>query len=130
MSKIYFVRHGESQWNVEDKICGQTDIPLTERGHAQAEETGRRIVEKGITAAEILCSPLLRAKDTAAHISQVTGIPLKVEPRLTEQNFGIWELLPESVNHSVRQRKSFSAGTRQENPCFSWHRGFIICWMN
>lgn len=75
MSKIYFVRHGESQWNVEDKICGQTDIPLTERGHAQAEETGRRIVEKGITAAEILCSPLLRAKDTAAHISQVTGIP-------------------------------------------------------
>ena len=40
MSKIYFVRHGESQWNVEDKICGQTDIPLTERGHAQAEETG------------------------------------------------------------------------------------------
>ena len=55
MSKIYFVRHGESQWNVEDKICGQTDIPLTERGHAQAEETGRRIVEKGITAAEILC---------------------------------------------------------------------------
>lgn len=47
MSKIYFVRHGESQWNVEDKICGQTDIPLTERGHAQAEETGRRIVEKG-----------------------------------------------------------------------------------
>ena len=91
MSKIYFVRHGESQWNVEDKICGQTDIPLTERGHAQAEETGRRIVEKGITAAEILCSPLLRAKDTAAHISQVTGIPLKVEPRLTEQNFGIWE---------------------------------------
>ena len=54
MSKIYFVRHGESQWNVEDKICGQTDIPLTERGHAQAEETGRRIVEKGITAAEIL----------------------------------------------------------------------------
>ena len=91
MSKIYFVRHGESQWNVEDKICGQTDIPLTERGHAQAEETGRRIVEKGITAEEILCSPLLRAKDTAAHISQVTGIPLKVEPRLTEQNFGIWE---------------------------------------
>ena len=36
MSKIYFVRHGESEWNVADKICGQTDIPLTQRGHEQA----------------------------------------------------------------------------------------------
>lgn len=105
MSKIYFVRHGESQWNVEDKICGQTDIPLTERGHAQAEETGRRIVEKGITAAEILCSPLLRAKDTAAHISQVTGIPLKVEPRLTEQNFGIWEGTSPRISEPFCQAK-------------------------
>ncbi len=105
MSKIYFVRHGESQWNVEDKICGQTDIPLTERGHAQAEETGRRIVEKGIAAAEILCSPLLRAKDTAAHISQVTGIPLKVEPRLTEQNFGIWEGTSPRISEPFCQAK-------------------------
>ena len=84
MSKIYFVRHGESQWNVEDKICGQTDIPLTERGHAQAEETGRRIVEKGITAAEI---------------------PLKVEPRLTEQNFGIWEGTSPRISEPFCQAK-------------------------
>ena len=40
MSKLYFVRHGESEWNVADKICGRTDIPLTKRGHEQAEETG------------------------------------------------------------------------------------------
>lgn len=36
MSKLYFVRHGESEWNVADKICGRTDIPLTKRGHEQA----------------------------------------------------------------------------------------------
>lgn len=35
MSKLYFVRHGESEWNVADKICGRTDIPLTKRGHEQ-----------------------------------------------------------------------------------------------
>ena len=40
MSKIYFVRHGESEWNVADKICGQTDIPLTQRGREQAVMTG------------------------------------------------------------------------------------------
>ena len=31
MGHIYFIRHGESQWNVEDKICGATDVPLTEK---------------------------------------------------------------------------------------------------
>ena len=45
MGKIYFVRHGESEWNVTDQICGQTDVPLTEKGHKQAEETGKNIVE-------------------------------------------------------------------------------------
>ena len=91
MSKIYFVRHGESQWNVADRICGQTDVPLTPKGHEQAEETGREIIKQGIKAEMILCSPLLRAKNTAEHISKITGIPLQVEPRLVEQNFGVWE---------------------------------------
>mgnify|MGYP006342820873 CR=1 FL=1 len=52
MSKLYFVRHGESEWNVADKICGRTDIPLTKRGHEQAVETGKKIVADGIKADE------------------------------------------------------------------------------
>ena len=87
MGKIYFIRHGESEWNVTDQICGQTDVPLTEKGHKQAEKTGKNIVESGISADLILCSPLLRAKQTAQHIAEMTGIPLQVEPRLVEQNF-------------------------------------------
>ncbi len=43
---IYFTRHGETVWNVENKICGATDIGLTEKGHEQAEELGRLIKEK------------------------------------------------------------------------------------
>ena len=89
MSKLYFVRHGESEWNVADKICGRTDIPLTKRGHEQAVETGKKIVADGIKADEILYSPLLRAADTAKHISEMTGIPAHMEPRLIEQNFGV-----------------------------------------
>ena len=40
MHRIYFVRHGETVWNVENKICGMTDSPLTENGRAQARQTG------------------------------------------------------------------------------------------
>ena len=54
MSKIYFVRHGESEWNVADKICGQTDIPLTQRGHEQAVMTGESFVARKIKADMIL----------------------------------------------------------------------------
>ena len=91
MKELYFVRHGESLWNVEDKICGATDAPLTEKGHEQAVKTGKVILEAGIRADLILYSPLQRAADTARHISEITGIPARVEPRLIEQNFGIWE---------------------------------------
>ncbi len=92
---IYFVRHGQTYWNVDNKICGATDIDLTPEGHRQAEETGR-IIKAKIDAGEmqideILYSPLMRAKHTAEHISEITGVPMRVEPRLIEQKFGRFE---------------------------------------
>ena len=75
MGCVYFVRHGQTIWNVENKICGATDIALTKTGHEQAVETGKKILEEGIQADEILYSPLIRARDTALHISEITGIP-------------------------------------------------------
>lgn len=94
MGHFYFVRHGQTVWNVENKICGATDIELTELGHQQAIDTGKKIVEEGIKADEILYSPLIRAAETAGHISEITGIPARMEPRLIEQNFGKWESTP------------------------------------
>ena len=94
MGKVYFVRHGETFWNVENKICGTTDIALTERGHQQAVETGKKIMDEGIQFDEILSSPLVRASETARHISEITGIPMRIEPRLIEQNFGRYESTP------------------------------------
>lgn len=91
MKKIYFVRHGQSEWNVADKICGSTDVPLTEKGYMQAEETGKNIVESGLKIDKILYSPLIRAKETALKISEMTGVMAECEPRLMEQNFGVWE---------------------------------------
>lgn len=94
MGYVYFVRHGQTVWNVENKICGATDIDLTPYGHEQAEAVGKKLLQEGITADEILCSPLVRAVHTAEHISEITGIPVRIEPRLVEQNFGKWESTP------------------------------------
>lgn len=91
MGCLYFVRHGQTVWNVENKICGAIDIELTELGHTQAIETGKKILSEHIHADEILYSPLIRAKETARHISEITGIPAREEPRLKEQNFGKYE---------------------------------------
>ena len=90
MGNLYFVRHGQTIWNVENKICGATDIALTELGHEQAIETGRKILEK----------------DTALHIAEITGIHAVEEPRLIEQNFGKYESTP-------RNGADFQAAKRQ-----------------
>lgn len=94
MGKIYFTRHGQTVWNVENKICGVTDIELTQTGHMQAVECGEKILAGDYKIDEILCSPLIRAKETAKHISEVTGIPMRVEQRLKEQCFGKYEGTP------------------------------------
>lgn len=111
LGKLYFVRHGETVWNVENKICGATDSPLTDRGHEQARETGRVLKEKmdvgKIHIDEILTSPLSRAYDTAREISDITGVPFRVEPRLMEQNFGKWESTPRNGRAFRRAKENF-----------------------
>lgn len=94
MAHIYFTRHGQTIWNVENKICGATDIALTELGHQQAIELGKKLVTDNIHIDEILYSPLVRASETARHISEITGVPMRMEPRLKEQNFGRYESTP------------------------------------
>lgn len=108
MGCVYFVRHGQTVWNVENKICGATDIELTALGHEQAIDTGKKIIEEGIKADEILYSPLVRAADTAKHISEITGIPARVEERLKEQNFGKYESTPRDGAEFKEAKKSFA----------------------
>ena len=94
MHSIYFARHGETVWNVENKICGMTDSPLTARGRAQAAALGAHVRDSGVHIDEILYSPLSRAADTAMAIAEATGLPARCEPRLREQCFGKYEGTP------------------------------------
>ncbi len=111
MGKFYFVRHGQTVWNVENKICGASDSPLTEKGHEQARETGRVLKTKmdagEISIDEILTSPLSRAHDTAKEISNIIGVPVRIEPRLMEQNFGKWEGTPRDGRDFARAKANF-----------------------
>ena len=108
MGHIYFVRHGQTVWNVENKICGATDIELTELGHQQAVEAGQEILRQGLQIDEILYSPLVRAAETARHISEITGIPVREEPRLKEQNFGRYESTARDGKEFHEAKKCFA----------------------
>lgn len=110
MGYFYFTRHGQTVWNVENKICGATDIALTEMGHQQAVQLGEQIVAQGIRIDKILYSPLIRAAETARHISEVTGIPRQMEPRLIEQNFGKYESTPRNGEEFRRAKMNFISG--------------------
>lgn len=109
MGLLYFTRHGQTIWNVENKICGATDIALTDYGHEQAIALGNvlkeQIEKEELHIDEILYSPLVRAADTAKHISEVTGIPAREEKRLKEQNFGRYEGTPRD-GEEFRQMKA------------------------
>ena len=107
MGIVYFTRHGQTVWNVENKICGATDSPLTDLGHEQAIELGKKILEEGIQIDEILYSPLIRAKATALHVSEITGIPAREEIRLKEQNFGKYESTPRDGEEFAKAKCNF-----------------------
>lgn len=107
MGHLYFVRHGETVWNVENKICGKTESPLTERGHQQAIAAAQKIRDEHLHIDQILSSPLSRAYDTAKHIAEINDLPLKVEPRLKEQNFGKWEGTPRDGKDFALAKQNF-----------------------
>lgn len=111
MKKLYFTRHGQTFWNVANKICGATDIGLTEEGYRQARELGenirREIISGNVHIDEILASPLSRAYDTAKCIADMTNLPLRAEPRLVEQNFGRYEGTPRNGEEFLHDKGQF-----------------------
>ena len=87
--KIYVARHGQTQWNAENRVCGRTDIPLTETGLQQAEKLADNAAGKEIDI--IVVSPMIRARQTAQAVADRYGIPVVVDERFIEQDFGIYE---------------------------------------
>lgn len=104
--KLYVVRHGQTDWNVQNKVCGITDVELTEEGKAQAEKVADTLSGNHIDL--ILSSPLKRAMQTAEIISRKCGTDLQVESRLTEQNYGIYEGVDRANERFLQNKRQFA----------------------
>ena len=90
---IVFVRHGETDWNVEGRLQGQRDIPLNANGRAQARRNGEVIAGNIPEAAgfDFVASPLWRARETMEIARAAMGLDpraYEVDPRLVEITFG------------------------------------------
>lgn len=97
--KIYFIRHGETEWNKAKRLQGQSDIPLNDYGRRLAYETREGM--KGIDFQAVFTSPLVRAKETAQILMDGRDIPIWEDERIKEISFGIDEgaSIPELKEH-------------------------------
>ena len=96
---IYFVRHGETDWNVQGLIQGWTDIELNEKGHAQARAVAQALtrVREFHPEFNFVVSPLLRARQTMGYIAEALELEppqISIDPAVTELGFGEWEGKP------------------------------------
>ncbi|MWC00039.1 histidine phosphatase family protein [Agromyces seonyuensis] len=92
--RILLVRHGETDWNAAGRVQGTTDIPLNDRGRAQAAGLAARLADSAERAriVRVVASPLQRAADTAAAIAASLGLPVsELDADLAEQHFGAFE---------------------------------------
>lgn len=87
--KLYFVRHGETDWNKARKIQGQVDIPLNEFGRMLAKKTAKGLADIPFTVC--YTSPMGRAKETAELILAGRDVPIVIDERIVEMGFGEYE---------------------------------------
>ena len=88
MKEIYLCRHGRTQWNDEHKIQGRTDIPLNDVGLMQAQKLSQFLATCNPKASVIVCSPMMRARQTAAPIAMALGLDIVVDEDITEVDTG------------------------------------------
>jgi broad specificity phosphatase PhoE len=104
---LYFVRHGETDWNRARRYQGQRDIPLNPTGRVQAQRNGQVLAEvlgAGTAALDYIASPLSRARETMEIIRQELTLPrlgYRTDDRLLEIHYGhwqgrLWEELPDA----------------------------------
>lgn len=120
--QVVLWRHGRTQWNVEGRVQGQSDIPLDEVGVAQAKAAASRLA--ALRPDRIVSSDLVRAADTARALGDLTGSEVELDPRLRELNFGeregltwreAWTTFPEGM-------KAWVEGDETQIPGSETHR--------
>ncbi len=107
-TSLMLLRHGQTPLSLERRFAGRGDIPLTDEGHQQAAAAARRLASWEVDA--VVSSPLRRCRDTAAYAAELLGLPIEIEERFVETDFGDWEAMtfsearecdPEGVDHWI-----------------------------
>jgi broad specificity phosphatase PhoE len=93
---IYFIRHGETDWNVEGRLQGQQEIPLNHVGRVQAREAARRLCSLVARVGDLdyVASPMSRTRETMDRLREALGLAAtgyRIDERLIELTFGNWE---------------------------------------
>lgn len=89
VGRLILARHGQTAHNASGRLQGRVDIPLNERGRAQARALARTIAHQDVDL--IVSSPLQRALATAEACGAAAGLPVLTDPALIERGFGRWE---------------------------------------
>jgi alpha-ribazole phosphatase len=87
--RLFVVRHAETQWTRERRFTGWQDVPLSERGQAQASAAARALAVHAVTA--VYASPLERARMSAEMIAKAHRLDVRIEAAFREMRFGAWE---------------------------------------
>ncbi|HKT57069.1 MAG TPA: histidine phosphatase family protein [Microbacterium sp.] len=96
MTTFFLARHGETIWHADHRYAGVSDVGLTRHGLGQAAALGAWAADARLDA--IVASPLTRARRSAAPAVEVTGLPLRIDERLLEVDFGKGEgLTPDEL---------------------------------
>jgi alpha-ribazole phosphatase len=116
MGLFYLLRHGETEWNAENRLCGRTDVPLSEAGCRQAKSLAERL--KSIPFEALYSSPLKRALETARLISECVGLQPVPDQRLVELDYGQWEgkTLAEIMENDPKTFHAWDANPAQVAP--------------
>ena len=91
MPTLALIRHGQSQWNLENKFTGWVDVPLTDLGREEAERAGKALAKTGLVFDQAYTSELVRAQDTLDIILGVLGqteLPIARDKALNERHYG------------------------------------------
>lgn len=103
---IYFARHGQTQWNKDNRVCGRTDLPLTEKGKEQARKLAENLATEKIDI--IISSPLQRAIQTSKIVAKQFGCDVLVDERLIEQDYGVYEGVDRKDEGFLNNKRNFA----------------------
>ncbi len=110
-TRLWLVRHGQTDWNLKGRFQGQADPPLNATGLRQAHDLAARL--DGTAYAALYSSDLLRARQTAAALADRIGLRVRLDARLREVSHGVWDGL---LVTEVQARYGGSWAERQRNP--------------